>query len=176
MVELVPVTGGQTLRQIKKLYREAFPRCERKPFAVIWEKSRKGQMELLAIDSEGFAGLVITVLYGDIVLLDYFAVSPERRGDGIGSAVMALLQSRYAGKRLLLEIEDPDVPCDNREERERRRRFYLRNGLTVMPYGITLFGVPMRVLTRGGAVSFAEYHAVYACTFSPLLAQNVRER
>ena len=43
-----------------------------------------------------------------------------------------------------------------------------------MPYRIDLFGVEMRVLTRGGEVSFEQYHEIFREVFSPLLAKNVR--
>ena len=173
-MQLISHPDGATLSKIKRLYRTAFPRNERKPFAVIWEKSRSGQMELLAVEQDGFCGLVITILYKDIVLLDYFAIEPSCRGNGIGTAVLALLQERYPDKRLLLEIEDPTLPCDNREERERRLRFYQRNGMSVMPYRVNLFGVEMFILTRGGEVDFAEYHEIFREVFSPLLAKKVQ--
>ena len=173
-MQLLNATDGKRVGQIKRLYRAAFPRSERKPFEVILDKTKSGQMELLAVEQDGFCGLVITILHRDIVLLDYFAITPKRRGQGIGTAVLELLRERYPDKRLLLEVEDPECPCNNREERERRLRFYLRNGMSVMPYRINLFGVEMRVLTRGGEVSFEQYHEIFREVFSPLLAKNVR--
>ena len=102
------------------------------------------------------------------------AVCPSRRGRNIGTTTLSLIRKRYPDRRLILEIEDPDVPCDNREERLRRRAFYLRNGMEIMPFRVDLFGVEMLILTAGGAVSFNEYHALFPAVFSDFIARFVK--
>ena len=84
------------------------------------------------IDTERHEGH--TILYKDIVLLDYFAVDDNQRNNGAGSSALRMLLERYLGKRFLLEIEAPDIPSENTPERIRRKAFYLRNGMTVMPF------------------------------------------
>ena len=165
----------QNLYRIWALYQRAFPKGEKKPFGVMWKKRKEGKMELMAVeDDQGkFLGLAITILHKDIVLLDYFAVSPAHRGKGIGSEVLRLLDQRYEGKRILLEIEDPEEPCRNKEDRLRRKAFYLRNGRTVQPYKVWLFGIKMLVLTNGTAVSFEEYHEIFDEVFSPRIGKCV---
>lgn len=165
----------ENLRALKRLYRAAFPICEKKPFGLILKKRNEGTMELMTIeDGNGtFLGLVITILHKDIVLLDYFAISPNLRGNGIGSNVLSLLKDRYSGKRILLEIEDPEEPCKNRKERLRRKDFYLRNGLSVQDYKVWLFGVKMLILTNGTAISFDEYHEIFDTVFSQKTGKHV---
>ena len=104
----------KTLRALHALYEKTFPRSEKKPFFVILQKRRKGTMEIISVEDEngGFLGFAITILHKDIVLLDYFAISPTCRGKGIGTKVLEALEQRYEGKRILLEIEDPDEPAD----------------------------------------------------------------
>lgn len=165
------------MNQIKQLYEEAFPPTEKKPFSLILKKSEEGCMEILSIEEEDgqFLGLAIFILHGDLALLDYLAIRPERRGCGIGSRVLPLLRERYAGRRFLLEIEDADeADAENLAERVRRKAFYLRNGLCEMPYRIWLFGVQMQILTDGATVTFDEYHAIFPAVFSPHAAENVR--
>lgn len=139
------------------------------------KKRKEGTMEFMTVEDDqgNFLGLVITILHKDIVLLDYFAVSPAQRGKGIGSEILGLLDQRYAGKRILLEIEDPEEPCDNQEDRLRRKAFYLRNGRTVLDYKVWLFGIKMLILTNGTTVSFEEYHEIFDEVFSPRIGKYV---
>ena len=131
-------------------------------------------MILCAEDKDGkFLGIVITILHKDIVLLDYLAVSPACRGQGIGSEILRLLDERYGGKRILLEIEDPEEPCDNPKERRSRKAFYLRNGMTVQDYKVWLFGIKMLILTNQRTVTFDEYHEIFDTVFSPKIGKNV---
>ena len=176
-MKLTEKRGEKDTRAIRELYEEAFPPEEKKPFALILQKCEEGHVEILSIEGEdgSFLGLSIFILYGDLALLDYFAITPEMRGKGVGSEALALLRARHGERRFLLEIEDADeVGADNREERVRRKAFYLRGGLREMPYRILLFGVQMQVLTGGAPVSFDEYHALFPAVFSEKAAQNVR--
>lgn len=163
------------LQLLRALYEESFPAEEKKPFDLMLRKQEEGHMELLGIeDDEGeFLGLAIMILHKNIALLDYFAVCPEHREKGIGSKTLSLLKDRYPGKTLLLEIEDPEEPSDNGEERTRRKNFYLRNGMEIMPYKVWLFGVKMLILTHGVPVTFAEYHEVFEAVFPPQVGKRI---
>lgn len=165
------------LSDIKTLYLRAFPPAERKPFYIIRKKQSEGSMEILSIESDAgdFLGLAITILYKDIVLLDYFAVDDSQRNNGTGSSSLRLLFERYSGKRFLLEIEAPDIPSENTPERIRRKAFYLRNGMTVMPFRVNLFGIEMEILTNGAQVTFDEYHAIFTNLFSPWIASKIKQ-
>jgi GNAT superfamily N-acetyltransferase len=173
-MELNVCLSPERLDEVKKLYIEAFPPEERKPFSMIEDKVREGSMEILCMEEEGrFIGLAIMILHGDIALLDYLAVSPERRGNGSGTKTLSLLKERYPEKTLLLEIEDPDEPSDNTAERLRRRDFYFRNGMVAMDYRVWLFGVKMIILTDGAEVPFSRYHTIFLEIFGKKAAQNV---
>lgn len=174
-MKLTNCTTKTQYANLEQLYMEAFPAAERKPFPLMVQKSHEGIMELLAIEGEGgaFLGLAITVLHKGLVLLDYFAICPKLRGQDIGSGTLRLLQERYAGKRLVLEIEDTDEEAPNREERIRRKAFYLRNGMSAMPFLVNLFGVKMQVLTNGADVSFEEYHGIYRASFPEEISSNI---
>lgn len=164
------------IRAIKALYKQAFPLYERTPFTLMLKKSRQGLMELLCItgDDGEFLGLAITGVYGDIVLLSYFAVCAHKRGQRIGTTTLSLIRERYPGKRLVLEIEDPEEPCHNKEERVRRKAFYQRNGLRVMPLRLCMFGVELLVLTDGDRLTFEEYRDFYIHVFHPFFAHFIK--
>lgn len=109
---LVPADTEQQLEQIKTLYREAFPADERKPFSLIMEKRQEGSMEILSLENRvnAPAGISITasptrhqvlgeailVYDNDLVLLDYFAISPSLRGNGFGSRALPFM-NMYSG-------------------------------------------------------------------------------
>lgn len=176
-MKLTQNLSRKRLTDIKKLYLRAFPASERKPFFIIRKKQAEGSMEILSIedDNGNFLGLAITILYNDIVLLDYFAIDDNRRNSGAGSSALHLLFEKYSGKRFLLEIEAPDIPSKNTAERIRRKAFYLRNGMTVMPFRVNLFGIEMEILTNGPEVSFEEYHSIFTHLFTPWMASKIKK-
>lgn len=166
----------ENTEKIKKLYTDAFPKIERKPFDLILEKCDMGLMEILTIESDNndFLGLAITIIYKDMVLLDYFAIAPESRGKSYGSNALNLLFEKYKNRRFVLEIENPNIKCDNQEERTRRKTFYTHNGMTAMQYKVNLMGVQMEVLTHNCNVTFEEYHNIYGNTFSDEISRKVQ--
>ncbi len=149
------------LYRIKALYEEAFPANERKPFSVLENNRRRGMTDILAIYDGEFLGLVITAGYKDMVLIDYFAVDEGKRGGGIGGRAIELIRQRYAGKRVFLEIELPDVSFANNEQRVRRKGFYLRNGLKDSGIAVNVYNTDMELLVFSENISFEEYEALY---------------
>lgn len=174
-MRLVETCCRKQFKQMKRLYLQAFPPVERRPFYVIRKKTREGCMEMLSIEDEQgcFMGMAVMILYKDMALLDYFAISPEYRGKGIGTEVLQELKQRFEQKRFFLEIEDPEEKCDNTIERRRRQAFYEKNGMTVLPdFMVNLFGTNMRILTDGCTLAFQEYQDMYTNTFG----EKVRSR
>lgn len=155
------------LKCLEELYMTAFPEIERKPLSLLLEKADEGLMELLNIEEDDgtFLGLAIMIYYGDLVLLDYFAIAKERRGGGIGSEALQLLMGRYRDKRFFLEIETPSEEASNAEQRERRKAFYIRNGMVQLDYEVDCFGTNMLILTNGSRLTYEEYYELYVSTF-----------
>ena len=166
-MRLVEAYDIERLAKIQALYQEAFPASERKPFKLMIKKREEGVMELQALENEQneFCGLAITILYQDMVLLDYFAIAPKMRGKGTGTEAFSLLRDKYAQKRFFLEIERTDVEAENLLQRQKRKNFYLRNGLTETAMYVRLFGGEMEVLSDSCKVNFEEYKRLYADTF-----------
>ena len=161
-MKIIKAKDETRLKLIEDLYLRAFPKSERKPFDLMVQKQQEGTMELLSIEEDQqFLGLAIFAHDKDIALLDYFAITDEMRGQGIGSRAIRALQKIYAGKRFVLEIETTKKPCDDLEMREHRKGFYLRNGLHTMDFDVNLFGVEMEVLSNAETLNFEEYLDVY---------------
>lgn len=161
-MKIIKATDEKRLKLIENLYLRAFPKSERKPFSLMVGKQAEGTMELLSIEEDHvFLGLAIFAHDKDIALLDYFAITDEMRGKGIGSRAIKALQKIYAGNRFVLEIETTKKPCSDLEMREHRKVFYLRNGLHTMDFDVNLFGVEMEVLSNADHLNFDEYLNVY---------------
>ena len=135
---------------MKKLYLQAFPKSERKPFRLMRKKAREGVMELLVIHEK-----------------------KELLGLAISSCALELLKQRYKDCRFMLEIELPETEGPGQDLRIRRKQFYLRNGMKETGIKVCLFLVPMELLTDGRAVSFEEYYALYEHTIGPAFARKV---
>ena len=170
----IRAASGRELRWVKRTYLEAFPKSERKPFGLMKGKARQGGMELLVIlEGRHLVGLAITVLHRDMVLLDYFAIHRAYRGRHLGSEALTLLKEHCRGRRLILEIELPVADAPNREERMRRKQFYLKNGMKETGLKVCVFRVPMEVLTDGRPVTYEEYHGIYRDTIGTVFARKV---
>ena len=175
MIELKQVFSGKRLEEVHALYETAFPACEKKPFSMITAGQETGLVEILAIEeNNGFLGLAIMAKAGDRVLLDYFAIADQARGHGVGSAALRALRGKYQGMRLIIEIES--TKCVDEEElflRTRRKKFYLRNGFTMLPYDIDLWGTEMEMLSNGMPCSYEEYRDIYTTAFGEEVSDQI---
>ena len=185
-IKLTSANTAEQLSQIEQLYMEAFPPEERKPFSLILQKKEEGLVDILSIEpleakqghtpdlSSPLLGEAILARENGLALLDYFAISPEARGAGIGSKALQLLLQRYSGYRFLLEIESVFHASPDLDWRKKRKEFYLRGGMRCMDYLVCLFGVEMEVLTNGCLVTFDEYQALYQNIFGSSIAGHIK--
>lgn len=159
--------------RIRLLYQRAFPRYERKPFAIIRRMRKEGRTDLWLAEADGhFAGLAATINAPDVILLDYLAVHEKRRSQGMGSAFLQALLEKYAGRGLFVEIEAADRD-DPDGSKARRKQFYLRNGLADMHVVAILFGVRMELLGRGCTLDFDGYREFYRTYYNSWAAEHV---
>ena len=171
-----PKTSLEMLK-IRHLYKEAFPRCERKPFGIIKAMAKKGKTDLWCFEDEGgFAGLCATINGSDNILIDYLAVARKRRGTGVGSRMLRALLNHYSDFGVFLEIEELDESAENSAERVRRREFYLRQGFTPMDTFVNLFGVNMELLGVDCQMSFDEYREFYLNNYGKFAYDHILPR
>ena len=78
-MRLIETPCAACLAQIEKLYYEAFPVEEQKPFSVILEKNREGSMEILAAENnhKDFTGLAITAIWSCLTILPFRPVTDK---------------------------------------------------------------------------------------------------
>lgn len=169
-------TKRREIPRMLLLYRNAFPRSERKPFSRITSMAKAGRADLWTIRMDGrFAGLAATVNGPDIVLLDYFAVKRSLRGRGVGSAALLQLEQAYADRGFFVEIESTLEEADNREQREKRKEFYVNCGLVPMNTEADVFGIRMELLGIRCRLDLAGYRAFYRDHYSPWAAEHIKE-
>ena len=174
--------------QIRELYAQllvpSFPVDELKPLKMIEAALSRGEYVCYgAMDGEealAAAFFVKIVREGrTIMLVDYFAVRADRRCLGIGGR---FLQKLMAGPlkgldAVLLEVDEPacaDTPAE-RTHRERRLRFYLRNGLIDTAARATVYGVTFRLLYLpvGRPLSPDEARRMYAQLYHAVLPPEI---
>lgn len=111
-----------------------FPQAELKPLALLRELYTSGNTHAYGLYSgvelKAYA-IFQTPRQGSIWLLDYLAVTADGRGKGVGSLLLKQLQDRLQAEAVMIEIERIDHASDGaqKEERIRRKHFYLKNGL-----------------------------------------------
>lgn len=162
--------------QLQRLYVTAFPRAERKPFAVIAKLHRSGKNDLWCMERDGeFLGFASMVNGEEAVLLDYFAVEKRFRGQGIGSEALERLKEKYSRHGFFVEIESEWEPGDDQKMRSKRKQFYLRSGMEPMRVMADVFGVKMELLGWNCLPDFEEYHSFYRDNMGQWTADHVKE-
>ena len=148
----------QQWHEIKKIYLEAFPKRERKPYFMLRHAVRRQKATVMAAVENGqLLGFTVLIPYHDMVMVDYLAVSSKIRSKGTGSSLLQNVLKQFPDKKIVLLIERPDDTADNKEQRIARRRFYLKNGFVSSGIFITGASGDMEVLVCDGAVSHEEY-------------------
>ena len=119
------------------IYEESFPASEREDTGELLDAvdGTRRRCYLAWVDGVPVGLAVLFRLEGpSIEFLEYFAVERGRRSRGIGAAMLAQLRPVLDGAEgVLFEVERPqDAIGAEREVRERRIAFYLRNGTTIV--------------------------------------------
>ena len=178
-----------SLPQIRDLYAhrlvEDFPPDELKKLEIIERSLARGEYacygatageEILA-----YAFFVRLDREGGSALLDYYAARSDLRGRGVGSAFLrALVAGPLRGLSCaLLEVEDPDLAHDPGERalRDRRLRFYQRNGVADTSVRSVVFDVGYRVLALpvGPVPPRGEAGRLYGALYRAVLPRRLYE-
>ncbi len=162
------------LPQIEEIYARClcrhFPPDEVKPLKNIQRMYRTDSYRAYAMyggELTAYAFLA-TAPECDLILLDYFAVSESCRGQGMGGLFLRKLQGELSGFRgILIETEDVRRAKDPSElsTRQRRDRFYERNGARRTRVRCTVYGV-----------CYAVWNLPLSCAADDALCQRGMER
>ena len=149
---------AETVTEIYQQYMTTdFPQNELKPLERILYTMEIGLCCAYGIyEQNNLRGYAIFIVpdglrYG---LLDYLAVLNAYRGTGVGHAFFELIGETLSAKYPLLkgffiESESIEYAVDEQERdiRERRIAFYIKNGCSLTAMGSKLFGVTYSILT-----------------------------
>ena len=123
------ISAANADEQLKQLYQTAFPENEQIPWDDLVRLIGEMNLDFTAYYEEGiFIGFTIVFHYEPFNWYWYFAVRPELRGQGKGQQILTTLLEKYKGQTCVMDLESPRQECDNKEQRQRRHEFYLRNG------------------------------------------------
>lgn len=132
--------GGSRYRQVRSLYRQAFPEAEQLPLWLLTMLAWRRDVDFYAVcDGDDCCGLLYLLRDGDHTLIFYFAVRADLRSRGYGAQILAWVRGR--SRTVSLIMESMREPCDNAEQRLRRRDFYLRNGFQDTGYYMKSLGL-----------------------------------
>lgn len=175
-----------TLEQCRQVYDtylcRDFPADEVKPFSVIRDAFERGAYSAKGFYENGdLQGYAFFHREKAFILLDYFAVCSDRRGQGIGSRIFARIrESLQPGETLFIEAEKPsEEDPTTLTIRQRRIAFYRRNGAMMSGVLGWAFGVCYRLLYCGKDLSDSDVEQgmkeVYASLLAPESFQaNIR--
>ncbi|AQP52960.1 hypothetical protein CBF34_05765 [Vagococcus penaei] len=128
-----------------------FPADELKPLALIQKLMKQGRYACYILEKENECLGYACFVWQDekFKLLDYFAVNPKYRGQGIGSQMITWMKDQRIADTIILECEDPIVATTTEEKsiRERRLDFYFKNGAIKTSLQYNLLGVEFVILT-----------------------------
>ena len=123
------ITATNADEQIRQLYQTAFPEEEQIPWPELLGLIDRMQLDFTVYyEGEEFIGFFIVYPRPTFNWFWYFAVREELRGRGYGQQILTQLIDRYKHSSNILDMESPDHPSPNPEQRKRRHQFYLRNG------------------------------------------------
>lgn len=163
---------GSERSEVEKLYHDAFPIEERKPFEMVLAGIEQEKMECYVLENDGrFVGLAFFILGEPFDILDYFAIDPDRRSEGLGSLALALLRETRE-RPFLVEIES--TKQNNSQEKERRKAFYIKNGFCDGDIEVELFGVPMELLSSQLTFTFEQYEKIMKKYFEKNISKWIK--
>lgn len=111
--------------EIKKLYMNSFPRDERFPFWILKHCSKEKNVVFnVILEGNKLIGMEYIINYENISYLMYLAVDKSQRDKGYGSQILKDLNQEYS--TIILSIEKTNK--DLKDDKQKRKDFYLRNG------------------------------------------------
>ena len=119
-------------RDMKRLYKTAFPKEERCPyFMLTWGAKHRNGVFYSIFNDDSWCGLAYVINDENMAYVFFLAIDDKVRGMGCGSKALSILKKIYKDKKLFLAIESTSDPgADNFEERISRQHFYEKNGFT----------------------------------------------
>lgn len=131
-------------KEMKRIYLKAFPKSERFPFWILKICSKENNIKFMeVINGNELVGIEYLLTYENNAYLMYFAIDENKQNKGYGSEIVKDLANEY--NTVILSIEKIDNI--NREIKQKRKNFYLRNGFQETNVFYEDAGVEYEILT-----------------------------
>jgi ribosomal protein S18 acetylase RimI-like enzyme len=156
MLRSVPITENFTdIAKVEALAAEAFPPAEYLAPSRMIEMAKSGGFDFWALyDGDIFVGFMTVMTYKSLAYLFFLAVDKTQRSKGCGTKAIELLRALYPDRQHIVDMEMPDENAQNKLQREKRRRFYMRNGYKVTGQYLSYLGVNYEVLCADDRFDF----------------------
>lgn len=123
---------------MREIYEEAFPAWEREDFEELLHRGiNRDNQQLACIVGQQIVGFATLSILHSIEwnFLEYFALDPSLRGQGLGSELWTMIKTRLHGP-VVIEVEHPEQFGASDTEisiRQDRIRFWLHAGFNEIP-------------------------------------------
>lgn len=165
---------SKDMKHIKKIFKYSFPKEERMPFFMMLLLTKIQNMEFVSFyDRDTLCGFVYMVSNQNITFIIYLAVDEELRSKGYGSCIIGEIQQMYPNNKIVLYIDRSDVEALDKEQRIRRKDFYLKNSFEESGYLVqSTPKVLQEVLVKNGEFIESEFsQALKKCSNGMLKAK-----
>ena len=142
---------SEEINKIRTLYQQAFPKNEQTNLTWLFKGIIYGYYQ-----EEKLIGFTILCIHHQIVSILYLAVKEEYRNLGYGSMILEDLSKEYVSNRIMLDIEQIKE-CKNKEQRIKRKQFYLRNGFQETKVCYTWQKEDYIILCKNGMIGDKEF-------------------
>lgn len=147
--------------EVNALAIEAFPPEEYLAPATLVQMAEAENFDFLALlDGEAFVGFMVVQTHKDLAYLFFLAIAPTCRAKGYGSVAIETLKAQYPDKKQVVDFEMLDERADNYEQREKRRKFYLRNGYLKTGHFLSYLGVDYEIFCMDENFDLEDFKAL----------------
>ena len=160
---------------VYSLMEKSFPTDERRPYEKQKALLSEPMYSIYGVkpDSGGVTAFITVWQFEHFAYVEHFAVDPDCRGSGIGSAVLRELVSELSCT-VCLEVELPE-----NDIAKRRIAFYERNGFVTNsypyiqpPYAEEQSPLPLIIMTSGRTVSEDEFEVMKGLLYKKVYKVN----
>lgn len=144
--------------KVELLAKEAFPVEEYLEPMTIIEMADKNDIDFWALyDGDMFVGFMVIKKYETMAYLFFLAIDSKQRSSGYGGKALNTIRMLYPKMEHVVDLEKVDETANNNEQRNSRRRFYLRNGYIPTGKFLRYFGVDYEILCFNEQFDFDKF-------------------
>lgn len=130
LLKTIPITKNFIdFKKLSTLVKEAFPSKENLILSKFVEMAQNPDFDFLGLYDENlFVGFMAIKKYKKLNYLFFLAIDSVLRSSGYGSRAIKTLVDLYPNTIQIVDLEKLDETANNSIQRQKRRKFYLKNG------------------------------------------------